>query len=250
MKKSFPTLYLLTIVLLFSFQSIALSQPRRVSDIGAPDGYAPVAASPNSYSNWITRLPLRQGNEIRMYTGDTLWNVPYGVYGVIDMPLLFNQDLEQCADWAFRLWAEYHKATGTLDRLNLMDYNGRQRPYNGSNQSFRQFFKWTAAHANSYSIKAGATMIHGGDLRPGDMVVQNEKGGIGHVSIIMNVATSAKGDTLLLIGYSFMPAQEFHIEKAQPRYGAGGWFTLNGFYRFLKENLDLGEPVLRRFRGS
>ena len=137
-----------------------------------------------------------------------------------------------------------------LDKLYLMDYNGRRRPFTGSNQSFNQFFKWTAAHANSYSIKTGAAPVLGNDLRPGDMVVQNEKGGIGHVSIIMNAAASNQGETLLLIGFSFMPAQEFHIEKAQLGYGKGGWFSLKGFYRYLKENLDVGEPVLRRFKGS
>jgi hypothetical protein len=229
-------------------QSTIQSQSRTISDIPAPDGYAAVTSPPHSYRFWITHLPLRSGNEIRMYTGDTLFHVPYNTYAVIDMPLLFQQDLEQCADWAFRFWAEYHRQKGMLDKLNLMDYNGKPRPFSQSNQSFKQFVKWTAAHANSYSIKTGARAVERGTIRPGDMVVQNEKGGIGHVSVIMNVSTSAQGDTLLLIGYSFMPAQEFHIEKAQFGYGKGGWYSLEGFYRFLKENLDLGDPVLRRFK--
>ena len=79
------------------------------------------------------------------------------------------------------------------------------------------------------------------------MIVQNETGGIGHVSIVMNVAASEGKPDLYLIGFSFMPAQEFHIERASARYGVGGWFTMDGFQRFLKDRLDLGEPVLRRF---
>jgi hypothetical protein len=242
-------LILFTIIIL-SAQIPVFPQSRTVSSIPAPDGYSIITTQPNTYSSWIAHLPLRSGNEIRMYTGDTLFNTLYNVYAVIDMPLLFQQDLEQCADWAFRLWAEYHKQMGLLDTLYLMDYNGRRRSFTQSNQSFKQFFKWTAAHANSYSIKTGATPISAGNLLPGDMVVQNENGGIGHVSIIMNVAASKQGDTLLLIGFSFMPAQEFHIEKAQFGYGKGGWFSLEGFYRYLKENLNVGEPVLRRFKGS
>jgi hypothetical protein len=224
------------------------SQSRTISDISAPDGYTTVICPLHSYSFWISHLPLRGGNEIRMYTGDTLFNTLYNIYAVIDMPLLFQQDLEQCADWALRFWAEYHKQKGALGKLYLMDYNGKPKGFSQSGQTFRQFFKWTAAHANSYSIKNGALALDGGDLRPGDMVVQNERGGIGHVSVIMNVCTSAQRDTLLLIGYSFMPAQEFHIEKAEFGYGKGGWYSLKGFYRFLKENLDVGDPVLRRFK--
>ena len=238
---------MLTILVVLGSQLTAYSQSRTISDISAPEGYMAVTFPPHSYSHWITRLPLRRGNEIRLYTGDTLFHAGYNVYAVVEMPILFKQDLEQCADWAFRFWAEYHKQQGLLDKLYLMDYNGRRRPFGQTSQSFKQFFKWTAAHANSYSIKTGAAPVSEGDLRPGDMVVQNEKGGIGHVSIIMNVALSPERDTLLLIGFSFMPAQEFHIERAQSGYGKDGWFSLDGFYRYLTENLDLGDPVLRRF---
>jgi hypothetical protein len=241
---------MLTLLVSLSICSTSFCQSRKVCDIKPPDGYSLVTLQTNSYSQWISRLPLRKGNEIAVYTGDTLFPVPYHVYAVIDMPLLFRQDLEQCADWAFRFWAEYHRDRDKLNKLFLMDYNGRPRPFSQSKKSFKQFFKWTVAHANSYSIKTGAIPVSEGAILPGDMVVQNEKGGIGHVSIIMNVAASKSGDTLLLIGFSFMPAQEFHIEKAQPRYGTGGWFTLEGFSLFLAENLDLGDPVLRRFKGS
>jgi hypothetical protein len=237
-------------ILCLIIQLSVFSEPRTVSDIPAPEGYSCISTQIGSYSHWITSLPLRAGNEIRMYDWDTLENDFYHVYAVIDLPLLFKQDVEQCADWAFRLWAEYHRHAGTLDKLYLMNYSGKKQLFNRSKKSFNAFFKWTAAHANSYSIKTGAIALDGSDLKPGDMVVQNEKGGVGHVSIIMNVCTSEKSDTLLLIGYSFMPAQEFHIEKAQHEYGKTGWFSLKGFYRFLKENLDLGSPVLRRFEAS
>jgi hypothetical protein len=79
------------------------------------------------------------------------------------------------------------------------------------------------------------------------MIVQNENGGIGHVSMIMDACKNEKGEELYLIGYSFMPAQEFHIEGARPEYGKDGWFSIEGYYRYLADYLDLGKPVLRRF---
>ena len=45
-----------------------------------------------------------------------------------------------------------------------------------------------------------------------------------------------------------MPAQQFHIERADDRYGKEGWFTLEGYEQYLRENLNYGDPVLRRFR--
>ena len=81
---------------------------------------------------------------------------------------------------------------------------------------------------------------------PGDCIVQNDDGGIGHVSMILSSCHNAAGDIYYLIGFSFMPAQEFHIENAM-QFGKDGWFTLHGYYEFLKNHLDLGEPVLRRF---
>ena len=51
------------------------------------------------------------------------------------------------------------------------------------------------------------------------------------MSVILDVATS-KGSTkkppVYLIGFSFMPAQEFHIERAGARYGTAGLVYAGG----------------------
>ena len=79
------------------------------------------------------------------------------------------------------------------------------------------------------------------------MFVQNKNGGIGHVSIIVDLAkskTPGKPD-LYRVGFSFMPAQEFHIEEASTNEG---WFTREEFENLLESRLgNLGKPVLRRF---
>ncbi|MBN1756943.1 MAG: hypothetical protein JW863_01410 [Chitinispirillaceae bacterium] len=62
----------------------------------------------------------------------------------------------------------------------------------------------------------------------------------------MNSARTATGEVLFLIGFSFMPAREFHIEDAM-NYGTSGWFSAEGYTAFLKNHLDPGEAVFRRF---
>jgi hypothetical protein len=96
-------------------------------------------------------------------------------------------------------------------------------------------------------LKKGCKPVIADEVIPGDLFVQNERGGIGHVSVVLDVCKSKEGKKLFLIGYSFMPAQEFHIERARGKYGIGGWFTLEGYVQYLRDYLNYGEPVLRRF---
>jgi hypothetical protein len=201
-----------------------------------------------NYSHWLTRRPLKNSLEIADHAGRQIPAGSYSIYAVLDLPLLFTGDLEQCADYAMRLWAEYHKDTNKLEKLYLFDYNGRRQNFQTSRLSYRSFLRRAFANSNSYSLKKGCSAVNTTALVPGDMVVQNERGGVGHVSVVMNVCRSSAGQKLYLLGFSYMPAQEFHIEKALEGYGTEGWFTVEGYFRYLKDYMDLGAPVLRRFK--
>jgi hypothetical protein len=200
-----------------------------------------------SYSHWIQNLSLKAQPVILNYKGQVVKSGLYRIFGVIRMPLLFQSDLEQCADFAMRFWAEYHKSAGKLDKLYLFSYNGQKKPFSQSSKSFTNFLKEAFANTNSHSLKNGCSSIAANQIVPGDMFIQNERGGIGHVSVVMDVCKSKQGKKLFLIGYSFMPAQEFHIEKASDKYGVEGWFTLEGYTQYLQDNLNFGKPELRRF---
>jgi hypothetical protein len=217
------------------------------NSIPVPDGCVRESGLIGSFCYWIQNLPLKDTPVIHDYRGKIVRSTFYNVWGVVQMPLLFRSDLEQCTDFAMRFWAEYHKSFGMLDRLYLFDYNGNKKMFRTSGETFDQFLKSTFSKANSHSLKQGSKAITGDDAIPGDLIVQNEQGGVGHVSVIMDVCRSVQGRKLFLIGYSFMPAQEFHIERANETYGTGGWFTLEGYYRYLADHLDFGKPVLRRF---
>jgi hypothetical protein len=215
--------------------------------IPVPDGYLREACRSGSFGEWIQNLELKDPPVIRDYQGNAVHSAFYNVWGVVQLPLLFRSDLEQCADFAMRLWAEYHKSAGKLDRLYLFDYNGNKKPFGTSGESFNQFLKSAFSKTNSHSLKQGCRTIAGDEAMPGDLIIQNERGGIGHVSVILDVCRSKQGKKLFLIGYSFMPAQEFHIERAREKYGTGGWFTLEGYRQYLADYLNFGTPVLRRF---
>lgn len=223
-------------------------QPKQVDEIPVPQGYKAMEYPAGSYSHWLTRRPLKNSLEIVDHAGRRVPAGSYSVYAVLDLPLLFTGDLEQCADYAMRLWAEHHKDTGRLDKLYLFDYNGRRQNYSASRLSYRNFLRRAFANSNSHSLKKGCAVADTSALVPGDMVVQNERGGVGHVSVVMNVCRNPAGQKLYLLGFSYMPAQEFHVEKALDGYGQDGWFTVEGYFRYLKDYMDLGTPVLRRFK--
>lgn len=221
---------------------------RRVSDIPPPPGFVRPALAPGSYAEWLRNAPLKADVTIRSHDGDTVGPGFYRVLAVSGLPLMFRDDLEQCADWCFRFWAEYHRESGRLDRLYLFDYNGRKRVFAKSGKTFRSFLRQAMAEANSHSLKRGCSAVDTADIMPGDMLVQNRDGGIGHVSIVMDVCRDTSGNRHLLMGYGYMPSQEFHLERADPPRGRDGWFTLPGYLDYLEKHFDFGEPAFRRFR--
>jgi len=241
--------YSVLILTLFFLNLDSFAQKKTIrNSIDTPEGYLRVEFHEESYSNWIRNLPLKENPTILDYRGYTLSrDCFYSIFAVIDMPLLFNSDLEQCADYCMRFWAEYHKDMNRLDSLYLFDYSGNKKKFAGSGKTYINFLKWAFSSSNSYSLKMGCKKVSRDELIPGDMIVQNESGGIGHVSVILDICKSEEGKKLYLIGYSFMPAQEFHIEKAASTRGTEGWFTLRKYFEYLEAYLPLGEPTLRRF---
>ncbi|MEZ5300516.1 MAG: DUF4846 domain-containing protein [Verrucomicrobiales bacterium] len=220
---------------------------KSVGEIPAPAGYARPAPAEGSFGAYLAALPLKPDKSIKDWRGGSIGH--FDVLAVIDKPMLYQQDLEQCADWCMRHWADFHAAKGdaALKRLSLFKYDGSPDRFASSGKDFKEFLRLAMAFSNSHSIKKGAQKVDPADLRPGDMIVQNETGGIGHVSMVLAKAEKPGAEPVFLIGFSFMPAQEFHIERAGASQGEAGWFTLAGFQAWLKQNLDVGEPVLRRF---
>lgn len=230
-------------LLLLAFQ---LFSENRINQIAVPAGYKRIKYQNNSFSDWIQKLPIKNSNKIKKYDGTNIASF-YSILAVIDKPILFNADLEQCADYCMRFWVDFHSEKQISDKLFLYNYSGDKYHFKKSNKSIINFLKYCMIYTNSHSLKMGCKKINTDQLVPGDMIVQNDTGGIGHVSMIMDVCQNKNGKKLFLIGYSFMPAQEFHIEKALSEYGKSGWFTIDGYFKYLKKYLDYGKPVLRRF---
>lgn len=157
------------------------------------------------------------------------------VYGhdarVIDLPLV-KGDLQQCADSAIRLRAEWQRSEGQSpmfhatsgDELPWARFEAGETPYavgnglawkRGSTGKWEDWLTLVFTWAGTRSL-ASDTLAADSPL-PGDLIVRG--GSPGHAVLLLDVATSGS-DTYVLVGEGFMPAQSFHVERGP----YDGWF--------------------------
>lgn len=152
---------------------------------------------------------------------------------VLDLDLV-RGDLQQCADTAIRLRAQWLKDTGrevmfhatSGDPLPWARYRGGERPTvkndriawrPGGDKAWDSYLRAVFTWAGTASLAAHDTTPVRGEPQPGDLLV--DPGFPGHAVILVDVATRDE-ETYLLIAQGFMPAQTAHIV---PGPHAGWW---------------------------
>ncbi len=208
-----------------------------------PEGFARVPVAAGSFGAFLRRLPLLpKGEPVRAFDGRAL-TTPHVAVVALDVGA---RDLQQCADSALRLYAEYRWARGAQERLAFHATSGDLLPfarYAGGEQIAVRGNKvrWRAAdpgaaagvhdraafarwlddvfmYAGSRSL-AKDTVAATDDVAPGDLFVLG--GSPGHVLVVLDVA--ARGaERRLVIGEGFMPAQSFHVVPAPD---GGAWIA-------------------------
>lgn len=214
---------------------------RRVADIAAPAGYERVAVASGSFAEYVRDAPLMpSGSDVLRYDGVAVHDAE-DVTAVLDMPLL-NQN-QQCADSALRYWFEYQREAGREETItarltsgewvSLADWRRKRRSGESDDKVYRRFLAHCMEFVGSFSMNRDLGKIEASELQPGDLIVQpNPKGGIGHLSLVVDVARDAKGRVALLVAYGFLPAQSVHLPRPEVRHAAAPgspWFTLEGF---------------------
>ena len=102
-------------------------------------------------------------------------------------------------------------------------------------------------YANSSSLARDLKTVDESELLPGDLYIQPDqsgRGGIGHVSVILDMCENTLGARLYLFGYGFIPAQDFHLPLPSSEQGIGKWYTLNGY---MSHVAAFGDGEFHRF---
>jgi hypothetical protein len=177
-----------------------------------PPGAERVPLAPGSFGDWLRHLPLRPPSEpVRLYNGDK--KARQDVHAaVVDLDV-GTRDLQQCADAVMRLRAEYLYSLDRPVRFHPEPGKPRELAWSGGRDRarFQKFLTRLFADAGSASLAAELPTVSGRAPAPGDVLIQG--GYPGHAILILDAAVGADGRRWLLLGQSYMPAQDFHVLK-------------------------------------
>lgn len=215
----------------------------------APKGYTWIEEQPDSFGYFIENFKLKPyGSQILKYDGTpiAMQDVHEAVFD-IDTG---NKDLQQCADAAIRLRAEYlykakkfdeikfHFTSGDLVSWN--DYkNGIRAFVNGNSVSFRKTADFDDSYPNfrkyldlifnyagTISLnKETKPVAKTSDLKTGDILIT--PGSPGHIVFISGVCQNKEGERLFLLSEGFTPAQSIHMLSNPFDKNISPWYRLD-----------------------
>jgi len=195
-----------------------------------PPGFTRVQVATRSFGSFLRTLPLAPPTTpVLTYTGKTLHEPTHPNVAAVAAIDIGKSDLQQCADSVIRLHAEWqwslgnraqHYKTAAGPEMSFATYVGAGP---ATHAKFRAWLDQVFGSANTASLANEARPIDVRDVRPGDFVVM--KGvPFGHAVLILDIATSADGRKLALLGQGFMPAQSFHVLRRSPKEV---WFPID-----------------------
>ena len=233
-----------------------------------PVGYQRLNQSKKSFGAWLRTLPIRPGRPlVRLHNGQLKGNQDAQI-AVIDIDV-GKKDLQQCADAAMRLRAEYLWAAnrqsdvcfrytsgdaaswsdwskGIRPRINKnkVIWSKRAKP-NTAYKNFRKYLDSVFMYAGTFSLSKELKRVREpSKVMPGDVFI---RGGFpGHAVIVLDVVTDKKGNRKFLLGQSYMPAQEIHVLK-NPKHRTP-WYSAQDSGRLQTPEYEFTYSDLRRFQ--
>jgi hypothetical protein len=225
--------------------------------IDVPKGFERIATEEGTFGDYLRSLPLKpHGSPVLYYNGDTKSAEVY--VAVLDIDI-GDRDLQQCADAAMRLRAEYLYSKSEFDKIHFNFTNGFRVDYSKWMQgyrvaisgnkttwvkktsatkdyeSFRKYMDTVFAYAGTASLVKELNTVAIEDIQIGDVFIKG--GSPGHCVIIVDMAENKEtGEKLFLLAQSYMPAQDIHILKNPHNDEGNPWYSLK-----VGEDLDTPE---------
>ena len=218
--------------------------------IPPPETYVRTVSPTGSFQEWLRQVKLKSDNTVYLYNGLAKRNQD-AQFSVLDISI-GKKDLQQCADAAIRLYAEYLYGSKQYDRISfhatdgtVMDYQSWRQGYrfllrqrrlqkiktaaaSDTRESFDRYLELVFSYAGTLSLSKELKRVNKiADIKAGDMFV--EGGSPGHAVIVMDIAVNAAGEKVFMLAQSYMPAQNIHILK-NPQNGTPWYPASSGNY--------------------
>jgi hypothetical protein len=216
--------------------------------ISPPPGFSRVPLAPESFGAFLRTLPLAaKGTPVKSYRGDEIRADGHPNVAAVVAIDVGKADLQQCADAIVRLHAEWRWSRGHRDqayrtasgqKLEFQRYASGQRVRVDGNkialvqsakradpthELFRTWLDDVFGWTNTGALARDGERVALGSLRPGDFFVLT---GVpfGHTVLVLDMAKDAAGRRAVLLGQSFVPAQNVHVIRPEP---SSAWFVLD-----------------------
>ena len=212
--------------------------------INPPSGFTRPASDSKELVSFLRNLPLKKsGSKVLLYNGKPKANQEDHA-AVFDLSLS-SRDLQQCADSAIRIYAEYYWSVGAYDQIAFHLTNGfymeytkwrdgyrlkvdgnevswyKAKTYNDTHEELLNYLDMVFAYAGTLSLASECEQITVEELMPGDLFLQG--GSPGHCVVVVDMVTDAQGNKCYLLAQGYMPAQEFHVLK-NPLHPEDPWY--------------------------
>jgi len=245
--------------------------PTIATRVAPPPGFTRIRLETACFATWLRHLPVKSGRPpIKLYDG-RLAKEQDAHHAVLDIDV-GNTNLQQCADAAIRLRAEYFYSRSLYDSINFCftsgdscclrdwieglrpDVDGNQvtwiqsEPKDSGYTSFREYLDTIFMYAGSYSLARDLQTIDDLlDVNVGDLFIL--PGFPGHVVIVVDIAINENTDQrLMLLAQGYTPAQDFHILKNWHDPDLSPWYEIDFGEWLVVPHWRFPSGSLRRFR--
>ena len=190
-----------------------------IINIELPQGFK--RTQTNSFGDYLRSISLKSDKTVYLYNGEKKGNQA-AQFAVLDISV-GNENLQQCADAVMRLRAEWLFKTKQYDKIFFNAVSGDplqfSPPYNYIH--LMKHMKVVFGFCNSWSLEKQLKKKSIMDIQIGDVLI---KGGFpGHVVIVVDMVVDRKGEKLMMLAQSYMPAQDIHILKGPIN---GAWYPV------------------------
>ncbi len=214
-----------------------------------PEGFERAARPEDSFGTYLRGFTLKaHGSKVYLYNGQEKSREVHEAVLDIDVGV---RDLQQCADAAMRLRAEYLYGLEKYDQIHFNFTNGFKASYSkwrqgyriaveGNNavwvrrgsqsvayEDFRKYLDIVFAYAGTLSLSQELYTRSLTDMEIGDVFIQG--GSPGHCVMVVDMAMHPDtGEKVFMLAQSYMPAQDIHVLKNPRDADISPWYTLSG----------------------
>jgi len=201
-----------------------LPLPNEISGITLAPGYSRYEYNTSSFAHWLRKVRLKKDNTVYLFDGSIKPN-QQAQFAVLDISV-GKKNLQQCADAAMRMRAEYLFHIKKYNAIHFTDNAGTVYQFSApfSKEHLLKYLDKVFGMCGTASLAKQMKSIPIEDMQPGDVLLRG--GYPGHAAMVMDVAINKDGKKNYLLAQSYMPAQDIHILKNPSNTDDNPWYTI------------------------